>query len=126
MVKDFHKAFSICLKTISVLLLFTFPGQLDKNLGYYEVLHADHDLQHSVVKRGAKPSSHPFNVIKEVTFETLGRKFRLILHPHKEVLHSNFQAYTVDENLKEKVVHVGEYLKEHWIPAAMLIICFRS
>lgn len=90
-------------------------GQLHKNLKHYEVLHADEDLQHSVVKRGTKPSSHPFNVIKEVTFQTLGRNFRLILHPHKQVLHSNFRAYTVDADGTEKVEHVGKDIVVFWL-----------
>lgn len=85
-------------------------AQLNKNLKYFEVLHAEDDLRHSVIKRGAKPSSHPFNVIKEVEFKTLGRNFRLILHPHKNVLHSNFRAYTVDAEGRETVEHVGMLL----------------
>lgn len=71
------------------------------------MLHADTDLQHTVVKRGSPHSSHPFNVIKEVRFAALGRQFRLILHPHRQVLHSNFRAYTVDSQGRERVVHVG-------------------
>lgn len=39
-------------------------------------------------------------------FKTLGRSFRLILHPHKEVLHNNFKAYAVDGEGKESVVHL--------------------
>lgn len=85
------------------------PAQLDKNLHNFEVLHADTDLQHSVVKRGSTHSSHPFNTIKEVRFAALGRQFRLILHPHRQVLHSKFRAYTVDSSGREKVVHVGMF-----------------
>ena len=81
------------------------PGVLHKNLKYYETLHAD-DLQHTIVKRGAKPSSHPFNTIKEVEFKVFGRNFRLILHPHKDVLHSNFKAYSVNGDGHEKIVHL--------------------
>lgn len=36
----------------------------------------------------------------------LGRNFRLILHPHKEVLHSNFRAYSVDGSGTESIVHL--------------------
>lgn len=61
-----------------------------------------------MVKRGAKLSNHPFNTIKEVHFKTHGKDFRLILHPHTSVLHSNFKAYTVDGDGKETTVHVGE------------------
>lgn len=62
---------------------------------------------HKIIKRGAKQSNHPFNVIKEVQFKVLGRHFRIILHPQKEVLHSNFKAYSVDGDGNEKVVHFG-------------------
>ncbi|KAG4079955.1 hypothetical protein HA402_006267 [Bradysia odoriphaga] len=68
-------------------------------------MHAD-DFDHKVVKRGTnKNSYHPYNTIKEVEFHALGRNFRLILHPHKEVLHSNFQAYAIDGNGNQTVVH---------------------
>ncbi|XP_058117346.1 ADAM 17-like protease [Anopheles ziemanni] len=87
-------------------------GQLHKNLKYYETLHAK-DLSHRIEKRGAKHSNHPFNTIKEVEFKVLGRKFRLILHPHASVLHSNFRAYTVDGNGSESIVHLdrGNFFK---------------
>lgn len=91
-----------------MLVIYLFAAQLEKNLRHFEVLQADTDLEHSVVKRGSKHSSHPFNVIKEVRFQALGRHFRLILHPHRNVLHSNFRAYSVDSQGREKVVHVGE------------------
>lgn len=87
--------------------MYPSSGQLEKNLRHYEVLHAERDLQHTVVKRGSKHSNHPFNVIKEVRFQTLGRDFRLILHPHRDVLHSNFRSYTVDGHGREKIVHMG-------------------
>lgn len=59
------------------------------------------------MKRGTKQSYHPFNVIKEVEFKALGRHFRIILHPQRDVLHSNFKAYSVDGDGNEKVVHFG-------------------
>ncbi|XP_058459615.1 ADAM 17-like protease [Malaya genurostris] len=80
-------------------------AQLHKNLRHYETLHVD-DLTHRITKRGAKHSSHPFNTIKEVEFRALGRNFRLILHPHKDVLHSNFHAYSVDGSGAESVIHL--------------------
>ncbi|XP_053669442.1 ADAM 17-like protease [Anopheles marshallii] len=80
-------------------------GQLHKNLKYYETLHAK-DLSHRIEKRGTKHSNHPFNTIKEVEFKVLGRKFRLILHPHTSVLHSNFRAYSVDGNGSKSIVHL--------------------
>ncbi|XP_031632985.1 ADAM 17-like protease [Contarinia nasturtii] len=82
----------------------TFKAELSKNLHYYESIHAD-DVVHRVVKRGTKQSYHPFNVIKEVEFKALGRHFRIILHPQRDVLHSNFKAYSVDGEGNEKVVH---------------------
>lgn len=83
---------------------------MHKNLQYYETLHAD-EIVHRTVKRGYKPSSHPFNTIKEVEFKALGRNFRLILHPHKEVLHNNFRAYSIDGDGKESLVHLGNLKK---------------
>ncbi|CAG5059197.1 unnamed protein product [Parnassius apollo] len=75
------------------------------NVKYFETLDSS-SLNHHVVKRGTKHSSHPFNTIKELHFRTLGRDFRLILHPHSSVLHSNFKAYTVDGDGKKTIVHV--------------------
>ena len=47
-----------------------------KNLRSFELLR-DSDLSHSVVKRGADPTSpHKFNKIREVGFNALGREFR--------------------------------------------------
>lgn len=83
------------------------PGSIHKNLKYFETIHAD-DLVHTVVKKGLKESSHPFNKIKEVNFKALGRDFRLILTPKKEVLHSKFKAYTVDAEGKETAFHIGK------------------
>lgn len=70
-------------------------------------MHVD-DFTHKVVKRGIKHSSNPFNVIKEVEFKALGRNFRLILHPHREVLHHNFKAYVVNSTGEEQAIHFGE------------------
>ncbi|KAJ6639922.1 ADAM 17-like protease [Pseudolycoriella hygida] len=99
-----HKAVTLLLIYSTTLSIFN-HAQLHKNLGYYETLHAD-DLIHKVVKRGAnKNSYHPYNTIKEVEFNALGRKFRLILHPHREVIHSHFQAYAIDGNGNQTVVH---------------------
>lgn len=38
------------------------------------------------------------------------RDFRLILTPRKGVLHSNFQAYTIDGDGNEKPVAVGSFI----------------
>lgn len=98
---------SVRKQNLIVFSLFRlYTAQLSKNLHYYESIHAD-DIIHKIVKRGTKHSNHPFNVIKEVEFKVLGRHFRIILHPQKDVLHSNFKAYSVDGNGHEKVVHFG-------------------
>lgn len=89
------------------VILYIISAQLKRNLHYYESLHTD-DVVHRVVKRGAKHSSHPFNVIKEVEFNVLGRHFRIILHPQRDVLHHNFKAYSVDGDGNEKAIHFGE------------------
>lgn len=80
-------------------------GKSSKNLRYYETLHTS-DISHRVVKRGATFSYNPYNTIKEVEFKTLGKRFRLILNPHKEVVHPNFQAYEVGSDGPPTPVHI--------------------
>lgn len=87
-----------------------FVASIFRNLKYFETLHAD-GLKHHIVKRGLQESDHPFNKIKEVTFNTLGRGFRLILTPKRSVLHSKFKAYAVDGDGKETSIHFGVYAK---------------
>lgn len=92
-----------------IIFIFILTGAIHKNLKYYETIHAS-QLDHKVVKRGLQESDHPFNKIKEVSFQTLGRDFRLILTPkrgHSNVLHSKFKAYSVDADGKETTVHIG-------------------
>jgi disintegrin and metalloproteinase domain-containing protein 17 len=60
------------------------------------------------VKRGAKPSLNLHNKIREVEFRALGKNFKLILHPHREVLHSNFKAYHIDEHGNETIIHIDQ------------------
>lgn len=72
---------------------------------YYETLHVD-DLTHTIVKRGAKPSINLHNKIREVEFKALGRKFKLILHPHRDVLHQNFKAFKVNSDGNETIIHL--------------------
>ncbi|CAG7823334.1 unnamed protein product [Allacma fusca] len=67
---------------------------LRKNLKYYEILNAI-DLTHHVVKRGINPSPNPYNHIKELQFNTLGRDFLLVLNPNKAIFHSQFKAFEV-------------------------------
>lgn len=85
-----------------------FSGAIHKNLKYYETIHAS-EFTHKIIKRGLQESDHPFNKIKEVSFKTLGRDFRLILtpkHGHSNVLHSKFKAYAVNGDGKETTIHV--------------------
>lgn len=83
-----------------------FEAALHRTLRYYELLHKD-NVAHRIVKRGVQYSHHPYNVIEEIQFQTLGKDFRLILHPHREVLHSHFKAYTIDKDGNETIVHMG-------------------
>lgn len=85
-------------------------GSIHENLKYFETIHKS-ELKHTIVKRGLQESSHPFNKIKEVAFNTLGREFRLILTPKRDVLHSKFKAYSVDGDGTETSVHLGIYIK---------------
>lgn len=78
---------------------------MQKNLKYYETIHVD-EISHNIVKRGAKPSINLHNKIREVEFTTLGKKFKLILHPHRDVLHQNFRAYSVNSDGNETIVHL--------------------
>lgn len=64
------------------------------------------EISHKVVKRGIKPSLNLHNKIREVEFTTLGKKFKLILHPHRDVLHHNFRAYSVNSDGNETVIHL--------------------
>ncbi|XP_018575504.1 ADAM 17-like protease isoform X2 [Anoplophora glabripennis] len=77
-----------------------------KNLHYFETIHAD-ELNHKIVKRGLKESSHPYNHIKEVNFRTHGKYFRLIISPNKDIFHSKFKAYSVDGDGRESTVHIN-------------------
>ncbi|XP_022908664.2 ADAM 17-like protease isoform X1 [Onthophagus taurus] len=95
-------------KYLLILLInfaFCINASIYKNLKYFETLHAD-DLNHKIVKRGLKESNHKFNKIKEINFQTLGKDFRLILTPKKDVLHSKFKAYSVDGDGKESSIHI--------------------
>lgn len=83
-------------------------GSIYRNLKTFHTFHAD-DVTHTLVKRGIKPSHHPFNVIKEIKFRTLNKDFRLILTPRRDVIHSKFKAYTVDASGKETPFHVSKY-----------------
>ncbi|KAG8298955.1 Disintegrin and metalloproteinase domain-containing protein 17 [Homalodisca vitripennis] len=80
---------------------------IHKNVKYFETLHAS-ELTHNILKHGLKESTHPFNRIREVSFKTLGRNFRLILTPKKGVVHSKFEAVTVDADGQETPVGIGE------------------
>lgn len=88
-------------------------------------MHAT-ELEHKIVKRGLQESSHPFNKIKEVSFKTLGRDFRMILTPKQGVLHSKFQAISVDGDGNEKPIAVdhenfydGRIFGETWSDASV-------
>ncbi|XP_017778197.1 PREDICTED: ADAM 17-like protease isoform X1 [Nicrophorus vespilloides] len=94
-----------CPTVLLLLAVCLNVAAIHKNLKYYETFHAD-KLTHKIVKRGLKESDHPFNKIKEVNFDALGRNFRVILTPKRGVLHSNFKAYTVDGDGKETTVHL--------------------
>ena len=79
-------------------LLNCHPAQqhdIRRNLRHFDLLR-DSDLSHSIVKRGADPTSpHRFNKIREVGFNALGREFRLVLSPKKGLLHPKFKAVEV-------------------------------
>ena len=83
------------LQKIFVLLLLmaaSISSDLSKRVRYFEKLSSS-ELSHRIVKRGADPGgTHKHNKIREVGFRTLGRDFRLILSPHKGLLHPNFKV----------------------------------
>lgn len=78
---------------------------LHRSLKYYETIHSTH-FQHRIIKRGIHHSYNPYNKISEIEFYSHGRHFRLILTPRREVIHSNFKAYEVDADGKEKTIHL--------------------
>ncbi|XP_032596080.1 ADAM 17-like protease isoform X3 [Drosophila grimshawi] len=96
---------SIIICVIFTCLLVEKSVALKRTLRHYEVFHRD-DVVHRIVKRGVKQSNNPYNTIKELEFKTLGKNFRVILHPHRDVLHSKFRAYAVDADGNETVVHL--------------------
>ncbi|KAL3279543.1 hypothetical protein HHI36_017050 [Cryptolaemus montrouzieri] len=63
---------------------------------HYGTIHSS-QIRHSIVKRGLSENNHPFNKINEIQFNSMGQKFRLILHPNTDVLHSKFRASEIDE-----------------------------
>ena len=67
---------------IAVSFLAQINCDITNNLKYYETIKAS-DIGHKIVKRGANPSTHKFNQIKEIDFKALGKNFRLILSPAK-------------------------------------------
>nr|XP_042896996.1 ADAM 17-like protease [Parasteatoda tepidariorum] len=91
-----------------LVTLFNFDKSISHyQLKYYEIIKAS-DIGHSIAKRGVHPSSHHFNVVKEVSFKALGRHFRLILNPTKGLLSSKFKAYTVSKNGNKQAVWVDK------------------
>jgi hypothetical protein len=86
-------------------VLTTALSDLSKNLRYYETIHKS-ELSHSIVKRGANPSNHKFNQIREIDFKALGRNFRLILSPKKGLLSPTFKAVELDDEDKEIFVPI--------------------
>jgi len=90
-------------------------------LKHYDTLKS-FQLGHTIVKRGLKESSHPYNSIKELAFTALGKDFRLILHPNKDILHHNFQAYTVDADGVEKPMIIGLTLNQYRLMFVLTIL----
>ena len=95
----------IVISCLSLICLAHCKSDLRKNLHYFEVLHSS-QFGHNIVKRGAQPSDHPFNKIREVNFKALGRDFRLILSPKKGLLHPKFKAVEVDDDNVERPVRI--------------------
>lgn len=86
--------------------VYLLAANLINNLKYYEILHSDF-LKHTVIKRGATDSSHPFNRVNEIELNILGHNFRLIVSPRVSVLHPKFTAYVIDAAGREKNIHVN-------------------
>ncbi|XP_054265870.1 ADAM 17-like protease isoform X2 [Macrosteles quadrilineatus] len=110
---------------LAFYFFLTVNCSIHKNVKYFETLHAS-ELTHNVLKHGLKESAHPFNRIREVSFKTLGRHFRLILTPRKNVIHSKFEAVAVDGEGNETPVGVehedfydGRVFGESWSDASV-------
>ncbi|XP_066598039.1 ADAM 17-like protease [Prorops nasuta] len=97
-----------CYSKLVLYLVYLFihhTNGLHRNLKYYETIHAS-DFQHKIVKRGVQHSHHPNNRISELEFYSHRRYFRLILTPKREVIHSNFKAYEITGDGREKTIHM--------------------
>ncbi|CAG9815256.1 unnamed protein product [Phaedon cochleariae] len=91
--------------SMNLVCFYQVQGSIYENLKYFEIIHAD-QLEHKIIKRGLKESTHPFNHIREVNLKTHGRDLRLIVSPKRDILHSNFKAFAVDGDGKETTVHI--------------------
>ncbi|KAG1652431.1 ADAM 17-like protease [Nymphon striatum] len=84
----------------------SFTSLIDQ-LNYYETIHVS-DFSHKVIKRGIHPSRNKYNSINEVSFNALGRNFRLMLSPQQGLLSSRFKAFSVDGYGKKRPLWVNK------------------
>ncbi|XP_044761220.1 ADAM 17-like protease [Coccinella septempunctata] len=93
--------------SISFFLSLLATGSVALVIKKYGTIHSS-DIKHVIVKRGLSESYHPYNKIKELHFNTLGKEFRLELSPNNDILHSNFKSYEIDETGIEKYTHIDK------------------
>ena len=96
----------MAVKSLLFVILLVSPGlcnfDLTKNLRHFETIHKS-QFGHTIVKRGATLSTHKYNQIKEVEFKALGKDFKLILSPTKNLLSPKFRAVEVDDEDEKEV-----------------------
>ncbi|CAG0903094.1 unnamed protein product [Darwinula stevensoni] len=103
---------SCSLQTILVILFIFMASTVQaglnlRGLRYSEILKKS-DLNHKIVKRGVNPSPHPFNSIKELSFDTHGKNFRLMLSPKSGILDPFFEATIINKDGLESYIPVDK------------------
>ena len=104
--KSYH-----CL-LLSLICIITLPAvevTFNSNLKHYEVVKKS-SFSHQIVKRGADYSENPFNHIRELNFDALGKKFKLILTQRKKLLSSKFKVVEVEDDM-ERIIHID---RDNW------------
>lgn len=88
-------------------------SQAIPQLKYFEIIHNE-DINHNIVKRSATYSNNNNNnndiedndSVLKVSFRAINRDFNLLLNLNKEIIWSQFNAYTVDSKGRKRSISV--------------------
>jgi disintegrin and metalloproteinase domain-containing protein 17 len=86
-------------------------SQTIPQLKYYEIIH-NNDINHNIVKRSAtysrdnKNENENNDSVHKVSFRAINRDFNLLLNSNKDIMWSQFNAYTVDSKGRKKAIFV--------------------